>query len=82
MSLNANYHSYLLRVWRDNADHPWRASLQCTITEEKILFADLQKLLAFLLDELIVDEELIRQASLALLSIPPEPPSLPEDLAP
>ncbi len=82
MSFNANYHSYLLRVWRDNPDHPWRASLQSTITEEKILFADLQKLLAFLLDELIDDEDLIKPAGLARLATSPEQPALPEKLAP
>ena len=52
MVVNTNYQSYLLRLWRDGADQPWRASLQSTATEEVERFGDLQALFAFLLDQL------------------------------
>lgn len=65
--MNANYHSYLLRLWRDDADHPWRAALQCTATGEKRAFADLPALLAFLVEELLPDEEPTKHASVARL---------------
>jgi hypothetical protein len=56
MANNPNYHSYLLRFWRDNADQPWRASLQSTVTEEKIFFADPTCLLDFLMTTLTLGE--------------------------
>ncbi len=45
----AAYHSYLLRLWRDQAPDGWHASLQSTKTGERHSFADLDSLLAFLL---------------------------------
>lgn len=69
MSTNLNYHSYLLRVWRDNANQPWRASLQSTVTEDKHAFADLHALLLFLKDELTVASESSEVSPEALLDI-------------
>jgi hypothetical protein len=57
MSTKTDYHSYLLRVWRDNADLPWRASLQSTVTREKQTFADPLMLITFLIEQLTLDEE-------------------------
>jgi hypothetical protein len=57
MAPNPHYHSYLLRLWRDNANHPWRASLQCTVTQEKFVFADLIMLFAFLVEQSTADGE-------------------------
>lgn len=54
MPVNPNYRSYLLRFWRADADQPWRASLQSTATGEKILFAELSALLAFLAEQTAV----------------------------
>jgi hypothetical protein len=45
----ADYQSYLLRLWRTGADGAWRASLQNTATEQVIHFADIGALLAFLI---------------------------------
>lgn len=45
------YHSYLLRLWRDQSPIGWRASLQSTRTSARHTFADLDSLLSFLLDE-------------------------------
>ncbi len=56
MPVDAHYHSYLLRVWRDSAEQPWRASLHCSATGEKRLFADLGALFLFLVEELANDD--------------------------
>lgn len=65
MAPNPHYHSYLLRLWRNDRNHPWRASLQSTATGEKRAFADLLTLLVFLLEQLAVGEEAGELASLA-----------------
>lgn len=39
--------SYLLRLWREDAQSPWRVSLQNVATNERIGFADLQSLFLF-----------------------------------
>lgn len=39
--------SYLLRLWREDAQSPWRASLQNVVTNERFGFADLQSLFRF-----------------------------------
>lgn len=43
-----DYHSYLLRLWRDGSHRPWRASLHCSSTGTLHHFADISHLLAFL----------------------------------
>lgn len=57
MSSNPNYHSYLLRLWRDGEHHPWRASLQVTLTGEKLTFSDLYSLFAYLAVQLAAHNE-------------------------
>jgi hypothetical protein len=44
-----NYHAYLLRLWREGEGAPWRASLQSADEAERIGFADLEQLVAYLL---------------------------------
>ena len=57
------YLAYVLRLWRDGQDTPWRVALQCARTGEQYRFADLAALFVFLEDETqnlplsIVDEE-------------------------
>ncbi len=48
------YKSYLLRLWRQDAeDAPWRASLECITQEDRPRhFPDAESLIAFLLAEL------------------------------
>jgi Ser-tRNA(Ala) deacylase AlaX len=48
-----NYISYLLRMWRANGEgkEVWRASLENPHTGERIGFASLDKLFAFLLQQ-------------------------------
>ena len=42
------YHSYLLRLWRDDTQGSWRASLQSTRTERSRFFADIGQLWDFI----------------------------------
>lgn len=42
-------YSYLLRLWR--SDDQWRASLQSVQSGERHMFADLESLLAFLVEQ-------------------------------
>ena len=44
----ADYHSYLLRLWRNDPQQPWRASMQCTATGEFHHFASMEHLINFL----------------------------------
>jgi hypothetical protein len=40
---------YLLSLWRETADAPWRAALRQASAQERIGFADLEALALFLL---------------------------------
>ncbi len=44
----ANYHAYLLRLWREDERTPWRAELVSPHTGDKQLFADDAELFHFL----------------------------------
>lgn len=44
-------YSYLLRLWRNGPNGGWRASLQSVQTGEQHMFADLESLLAFLVEQ-------------------------------
>ena len=69
MSSSPHYHSYLLRLWRDSpgatGNHPWRASLQCTATGEKLAFANMLTFFTFLVEQLAAGEEAGELAHLA-----------------
>jgi hypothetical protein len=43
-----HYRAYLVRLWRDDAQEPWRASAQSVQSGEVVRFATLQELFAFL----------------------------------
>jgi hypothetical protein len=43
-----NYYAGLLRLWREGAGCPWRASLQDAESGERLGFADLEQLFAYL----------------------------------
>ena len=45
---STNYHSYLLRIWRDGPQRPWRLSMHCAATDTLHYFADTNHLVAFL----------------------------------
>jgi hypothetical protein len=42
------YHAYLVRLWQEHPQAPWRASVQSVETGETMRFADLGQLFAFL----------------------------------
>lgn len=42
------YQSYLLRLWRERAGDPWRATLRSTTTQQVHHFATVEALFAFL----------------------------------
>ena len=44
----ADYHASLLRLWRERPGGMWRASLQDAESGERIGFADLERLFAYL----------------------------------
>lgn len=46
-----NYTAYLVRCWQDGKHAPWRASAQSVRTGEKLFFANLDELFAFLAAE-------------------------------
>jgi hypothetical protein len=43
-----DYLAYLLRLWRDKQETPWRALLENPHTGERVAFATLPELVAFL----------------------------------
>ena len=46
------YRSYLLRLWRsETSDRSWRASLEDSRTGQRIGFATLEQLFAFLMEQ-------------------------------
>lgn len=45
------HRSYLLRLWRSGGDGGWRASLQSVQTGDRHMFADLESLLIFLVEQ-------------------------------
>ena len=52
-----DYHSYLLRLWRDGAQGVWRASLQSTVTEQVYHFASMEALVSFLDARVVPDAD-------------------------
>lgn len=42
------YHSYLLRMWREDEQMPWRIQLEDPHTREMIGFQNMEKLIKFL----------------------------------
>ena len=44
----SHYRAYLVRLWRDNAEEPWRASAQSVQSGGLVRFATLQELFVFL----------------------------------
>ncbi len=43
-----DYNAYLLRMWRDGPQRPWRASMHCVATGTLHYFADITHLVSFL----------------------------------
>lgn len=58
-----NYHAYLIRIWRDNEQLPWRATLIMPQTGEQFSFATLEQAMAFLADRVYQTNNVIVQPS-------------------
>jgi hypothetical protein len=46
-------HAYLVRLWRDNPDEPWRASAKRVADGRELHFANPEKLFLFLHEQTI-----------------------------
>lgn len=53
----ADYHAYLLRLWREGSEKPWRAVLISPHTGARHHFADPDQLLMFLAELTAAAEE-------------------------
>ena len=47
-TIDPNYFAFMLRVWREEAQDRWRASLEDPRSGERRVFADLETMLDFL----------------------------------
>jgi hypothetical protein len=45
------YRSYLLRLWREAPDAPWRCQVQCVGTDQEWRFAGLAEMFEFLVTD-------------------------------
>lgn len=45
---STSYKSYILRIWQDNPQSPWRATVQSIQSQETTHFANLDALFAYL----------------------------------
>lgn len=59
LAADANYHAYLLRLWRESPSSSWRAWVQDAGTGERRGFAGLDALWDFLRQTIATDEFLI-----------------------
>jgi hypothetical protein len=53
-----NYHAYLIRLWRDDEQQPWRAELVSPQSGEARRFATPEQAYAYLQQELEQEQEL------------------------
>ena len=51
------YHSYLLRIWRDSPQSPWRASLQSSTAGAEQHFVTVDELWAFLMAQMKAEDD-------------------------
>ena len=49
------YQAYLLRLWRESATEPWRATLEDPHTGERLGFGGVDGLLSYLIQRLATD---------------------------
>jgi hypothetical protein len=50
------YRSYLLRLWREGPDAPWRCQVQCVGTDQELRFAGLAEMFEFLVADVTVEK--------------------------
>lgn len=59
------YHSYLLRLWQDDHQTPWRVLVQSVQSGETIHFVDLNTFFAFLQAQTASEQSAVTQGSSA-----------------
>ena len=57
-----NYSAYLIRLWQEDTQRPWRASVQSVRTGEKFFFATLDDLFVFLQEQTLCRPEKAEQS--------------------
>ncbi len=62
-SQQTDYHAYLLRLWREGQQMPWRAMVEDPHTGQKQNFASLSRLFAFLETQIDPSVELPSESS-------------------
>jgi hypothetical protein len=45
-----DYHSFLLRIWREKSDNRWHMTIENPHTQERTAFGDLERFIQFLRD--------------------------------
>lgn len=51
----ANYHAYLVRLWRDDRQQPWRAELVSPRTGEAVRFGTAEQLFSYMQEQMAAD---------------------------
>jgi hypothetical protein len=51
MRSHDDYHAYLIRLWREGENRPWRATVEDAHTGERVGFANLRRMFEFLEDQ-------------------------------
>ena len=55
-------HAYLVRLWRDGPNEPWRASAKQVVDGRELHFASLEKLFLFLHERTVTTSQLVMEA--------------------
>lgn len=57
-----DYHAYLIRLWRDDEQQPWRAELVSPQSGETRRFASPEQLFSYVQEQIETDQTLARMA--------------------
>lgn len=63
LQLSGSYRAYLVRMWQEHPQAPWRASVQNAQTGELRRFSDLEQLVAFLYTQIQTEPPLLSPAA-------------------
>lgn len=61
-----SYHSYLLRLWQDDHQTPWRILVQSVQSGETIHFVDLESFFVFLQAQTASEQSAVTQGPFAI----------------
>lgn len=57
LSMNDEYHSYLLRLWRSEPASSWRVSVESTRTGQRRQFTSVEELFEYILSIMAASED-------------------------